>query len=122
MREPHISNHLPPLPLGTPPLWAGVVLAPAAWAAQMGAVYALAGPACERQSRVILHVVTIICFLLAVASGIICWFYRNPASDDHAQDKRIGFLANYGVWASVYFALVIIAQAITTIMLDPCMT
>ncbi len=122
MREPHIQIHFPPLPLGTLPLWVGVILAPGAWAGQMLAVYALAGPACEHQSLSLLRVLDVIFLLIAIASGIICWVYRNPQSDDPAQDKRVGFLASYGVWASVYFAIVIIAQAITTIMLDPCMT
>jgi hypothetical protein len=121
-REPHIHVNFPPFPFGTPPLWAGVVLAPAAWAGQMLAIYALAGPACARQSLSLFRVLDVLFLLIAIASGIICWRYRDPGNDESPQQKRTKFFADYGIFASVYFSIVIIAQAITIIMLDPCMT
>ena len=113
-------SHFPPVPPDTGPLWAGVLGAPAAWAAQMQTIYASAHWACERSHRPVLTVVSAVCMIAAVVCGLVCLRYLNRRERDPEFHGRVRFLASLGVLSGAMYAVVIVAQLIATLMLDPC--
>jgi hypothetical protein len=122
INPPHQPLHFPPLPKATAPLWFGVLGAPAAWAVQLQVIYSLTHTACHHNSRAILQAITVILLLTSLVCGIVCHFYRRGEEQFGEQRDRVHFLASLGSLSGVFYALVILAQGITTIMLDPCAT
>ena len=114
--------HFPPLPRGTTPLWAGVLGAPAAWAVQMEWIYAFATWCCWHHTRSLLYAANIILLLTAMGGGIVCLSYWRGRRDFGEQERRIMFLSGLGIFSSVMYSILIIAQGIAAIMLDPCAT
>ena len=121
MADPGEYEHFPPLPPGTAPMWAGVIAAPAAWFVAMQTIYTLTPNAC--QGRKPLLVVTDVVFLAAtIAMAFVCWRYRSAHAAAEERHDRIRFLGSLGVLTCIMTSLVIIAQGIASIMLDPCAT
>ena len=54
-------------------LWAGILVAPAAFAANLQLGYMLVHPACLRNDLTPLHVVQILCLAAALGGGLIAW-------------------------------------------------
>jgi hypothetical protein len=108
-------------------LWVGVLLAPAAWAAQQQALYTMVPWACQTGHASALHAVSAAAVIVAAIGALVAW--RNWARSGRAQsdDDRGGalsrsrFLAVLGLTASAFFALVIVAQGIAAFVLHPCM-
>lgn len=112
----------------TPPqirrLWAGVLVAPIAWATQLMIGYALASTACAAGGRTVLVVLTALAFAGALGGGAIAWRMRRelPDEPEEASDSaaRGHFMAIAGLILSLIFAAAIAAQAIPLAMLRPC--
>jgi hypothetical protein len=106
-------------------LWAGVLIAPLAWALQMQAGYILVQPACQAGRNTLLHIVTLAALLLAALGGFIAWRkwqQTGRAWPDEAAGAlaRSRFMAVLGLLLSVMFFLVIVAQGIASFVLHPC--
>jgi hypothetical protein len=107
-------------------LWAGVLMAPIAWLIQFEARYALVQWVCARHNRLPLHLLSGFFFLIMMAGGIFCWrFWRRegktaPQEEGSIPHERNVFLSLLGMLSSSLFALVLIAQTIAQIMVDPC--
>jgi hypothetical protein len=106
-------------------LWAGILVAPAAFAANLQLSYLLVHPACLRNDLIPLHVVQILCLALALGGGLIAWraLRRERAGvsgEAGGRGDRSRFLAGLGVWTSALFALVIVAQAVPSFVLHQC--
>ena len=106
-------------------LWAGILVAPAAFAANLELSYLLVHPACLRNDMTPLHVVQIVCLAAAVGGGLIAWRAlrreRAGVSGEAGERRdRSRFLARLGVWTSALFALVIVTQAVPSFVLHQC--
>jgi hypothetical protein len=103
-------------------LWAGILIAPAACAANLELSYLLVHPACLRNDMTPLHVVQIVCLAAALGGGLIAWraLRREQTGEAGERRDRSKFLAGLGVWTSALFALVIVAQAAPSFVLHQC--
>src|SRR4051794_816891 len=109
-----------------PSAWAAALAGPIAWFMDLEIIYALATHACTVGSRLSLHLATIGCLgavVLAGATARVNWGYagrRNPSDTDHGPEVQIAFLSLLGLMTASLFGVVIIAQWIAVITLDPC--
>jgi hypothetical protein len=108
-------------------LWAGLLVAPVAWGAQQGALYTMVPWACQTGHVVVLHAVSAAAVVVAAIGALVAWRSWSRAGREESDDDRGGararsrFLAVLGVVASVFFIVVIIAQATASFVLHPCM-
>jgi hypothetical protein len=54
-------------------LWAGLLLAPAAFLLNLELAYALVPTACSTGTRLLMHIVHLVCLLLAAAGALTAW-------------------------------------------------
>jgi hypothetical protein len=105
-------------------LWAGILVAPAAFAANLQLGYLLVHPGCLENDTPPLHVVQILCLAAALGGGLIAWraLRRERAGIGEAGERRdrSRFMALLGVSMSVLFALAIVAQAVPSFVLYEC--
>jgi hypothetical protein len=108
-------------------LWAGLLLAPVAWAAQQQALYTMVPWACVGGHGFALHAVSAAAVVVATIGALVAWRSWSRAGRAQSDDERGGalarsrFLASLGLASSAFFALVIIAQGIAAFVLHPCM-
>lgn len=106
-------------------LWTGLLLPPVAVMANLEIAYALVPGACSARNELPVHLVHLICLLLAIGGGLISW-RRWSAMGRQWPGEEGGFaatarlLAVSGVLGGGFFALVILAQWLPSIWLDPC--
>ena len=106
-------------------LWLLIVVPPIILAAAMQANYVFVRQACSAQRKVGLYVVIIAGIVLVVATALIAfgiWRVEGTRWPTEAADlpTRIRFIAVLGILSSVMSLLVLIAQGIATVTLDPC--
>src|SRR4051812_18593517 len=107
-------------------LWAGVLLSPIAWAAQLQVVYVLADQACKGNvQELVMRITTAVFFVLAVLGGVIGAIeWRRARSQDSAEDspewKRSRWMAVEAMLSGGLFAVVIVAQWLSVVSLKPC--
>jgi hypothetical protein len=105
-------------------LWAGVLLAPIAWALQLTIAYAMADSVCTAPGTILYYVLTGGALAAATAGGVIAWRVRQQPYDtsEEAADSvgRGRFMALSGMLLSLVFGLAIVAQTIPLLMLPPC--
>lgn len=110
-------------------LWAGVLLAPAAWIAQGALGWYLGYEACTTfgvdRARIGLLVLSLIALAIAVAGGSLAWnnwgavsAVRHPAHV-HGRD-RVEFMSAGGVLVSVVFVIGIGWATLSALLLDAC--
>ena len=111
---------------GQTALWAGLLGAPAAWAAQMQLAYMLVPWCCRNDVHWPIHLTHFAFLALALLGG---WFsYREwqrvgrgwPAGAEGDEPGRTRFLAVGGMTSSALFSLLILAQAIAAFFISPC--
>lgn len=106
-------------------MWIGPLLPAITWAVQMQLNYWLLRGACARASNAGLYVTSVIAVVLVCIAGLGCWLawrrlrqlWPSAYRDD---DVRNRFLAVLGLLMAGMFLLAIIAQAVATIVFDPC--
>jgi hypothetical protein len=107
--------------------WAGLLVAPVAWAAQQMTLYTMVPWACQTGHFFALHAVSAASILLAAIGALVARRNRQRAGREHSDDGRAGalarsrFLAVAGLVTSAFFALVIFAQWLAIIVLHPCL-
>ena len=112
--------------LGTAPapLIVGVLIAPLAWAADLVISYALVQHACSTGHHYLLHVVSVVCFVIALAGAVLSWRQYQHVSQGNDEGgsafDRSHFLALLGIATSVWFVVVIVASAVPRWILSPC--
>lgn len=87
----------------------------------------MVGWICESGSVVLLHLGTLAALAVAVAGIYLAWSSWHIAGSEWPNDEagpmpRGLFMAMSGLILSAFFALVIIAQWIPILLLDPCAT
>jgi hypothetical protein len=110
-------------------LWAGVLLAPAAWIAQ-GALgwwfgYAACTPFGVGSARAGVAVLSIVALAIAVAGGWIAWTNWGRTTDERHPTRvlawdRVEFMSAGGVLVSGVFALGIVWAALSAVLLHEC--
>ena len=106
-------------------LWVGLLLAPIAFLLNLETAYALVPTACSSHRELPVHLVHLGCLLLAAGGLLTAWrswrtlgaTWPGEAGDPLARSR---FLAGTGLLVSAMFVLVILAQWIPSLLLDPC--
>ncbi len=102
-------------------LWAGVLLAPAAWLAELGLSYALV-PARHGDGTLAMRLaVAAAAFAITVAGGLLSLrsWQRLRSPDPPRDGDGPLFLAAFGAVSSAFFALVIVATAFPNFVTRP---
>jgi hypothetical protein len=104
----------------------GVLLGPIAALVNEGMIYVTNMWACGRGSQLALHVVPLVCLIVAVGAGVLAyadWGRVGRGAEDAAAtvDARSRFLALSGMATSAISALVILAQWLAIFVFGACM-
>jgi hypothetical protein len=101
---------------------AAALASPLIWFASQGAGFALAPVTCMAQSNAGLWFVSVIALLLVCGSGYAAWMQwsRTGETDPPASEAMPRWLAISGVVLAGGFFIVIVAQAIPTLILHGC--
>jgi hypothetical protein len=106
-------------------LWVGLLLAPIAFLINLEVAYALVPTACSSRNELPVHLTHVACLLLTLYGLLTAWrswqltgaIWPGEAGDPLARSR---FMAGTGMLVSAMFLLVIMAQWIPTLVLDPC--
>jgi hypothetical protein len=99
-------------------LWAGMLVAPIAWFAQLSTVYALTPRACAVKGRFSLHLASLVC--LAVVGLGLRAAWNNWKAAGNGMSERARFQSLGGLISGGTFLLVIVAEWLAICVLDPC--
>ena len=107
-------------------LWFAMLAGPAAWMLGLNLDYALVRVACARHTTLPLHGVTLATLALAAAGGWVAWReWRRVGGgwpgEAWGPEARSRFMAVMGMLAAAFFGLVIVAQWVSKLFLNPCM-
>ncbi|MBV9772378.1 MAG: hypothetical protein JO040_00415 [Gemmatimonadetes bacterium] len=113
-------------PGGIATLWFALLAGPVAWMLGLNADYALVRVACAKDTLLPLHAVSLATLLLALAGGGVAWREWRRAGREWPGEgpgtiPRSRFMVAMGVLASALFSLVIVAQWVSILFLNPCM-
>jgi hypothetical protein len=106
-------------------LWTGLLLAPAAFLANLEFGYLAVRLGCVGDTVVPLHLIHAVCLLAAAGGGLVAWRIWQatgagwPGAGGEGSD-RTRFMAALGLAVSVLFGVAIVAQWIPTFTLHPC--
>jgi len=105
-------------------LWAGVMMPIVAWILHLCITYPMSSLVCTPTA---VHwtylLVSVATLAMAVVGGYLAYGMRQESFvEDRTDDKRIRahFMANSGLVFSAWFAVVIIAQTIPMLVIEPC--
>ncbi|PYT01622.1 MAG: hypothetical protein DMF63_01890 [Acidobacteria bacterium] len=106
-------------------LWIGILLPPAAWLAQLQALYLSSEYGCTNSNFTRNHVVVVSALFFSIVGLSIAWLEwtrsRNASAiDDGDRHTRSRFMALIGVMTGFLFSLLIVAQWLPTLMGVPC--
>ncbi|HJT71407.1 MAG TPA: hypothetical protein VJ731_14500 [Terriglobales bacterium] len=106
-------------------LWWSIMAGFTAWGLDLGFSYVLQRHSCTAGSNAFLHLVTWLCFAIAlsgVAAGIPHYKKLNGAAHDKGRrpSDRAYFQSLLGMGFSIGFAIVILAGAMPRWILSPC--
>jgi hypothetical protein len=103
--------------------WAGVLLGPLGWALHLQVSYTLATFACDDPWRLSVHAMFVASLAIALAGAYIGWRNWQASQEAGPEGNRLErsrFMAVSGIVLSAFFALVIVAQWIPTLFMEPC--
>ncbi len=106
-------------------MWWCMLAGPFAWACDLGFSYVLAQHACSTGHHYVLHLISVICFFVAL-TGIAAGYAEYSKLPRELSDKgprpldRAYFQLLFGAVFSIAFAVVIIAGAVPRWILSPC--
>jgi hypothetical protein len=106
-------------------LWAGLLVGPLAWGADLMVRYALVHWSCGTQQTVVLKIISAVTLLVVIGAGFVAAraYSQIPAgapTDGGRPIDRSRFMALGGMLTAALFALVVIAGAIPPWVLDAC--
>lgn len=104
--------------------WFGVLGPPVIWAVRFGLIYTLVPYACWWDSVFVLHLTTILALIGTAAAGWFAWREWSAAGPSSGEDPEPGtrsrFMGLLGMFNSAFFSLVIAAEGLANVMIDPC--
>jgi hypothetical protein len=106
-------------------LWVGLLLAPVAFLINLEVAYALVPTACSSRNELPVHMVHLACLVLTLYGLLTAWrcWQATGATwpgEEGDPSARSRFMAGTGLLVSAMFVLVVLAQWIPSLMLDPC--
>lgn len=106
-------------------LLAGVLVPPAAWMLDLLVLYSLERYVCRTGASWLFHATSVALLLPVIATGWAAWrawreLGESTETADGGTPGRSRFLALWGMAFSLAFALLIVAEWIPTLVLDPC--
>jgi hypothetical protein len=106
--------------------WAGIILAPLVWFAQMEVKYALTPWVCTTNNHIVMHAISALAMLISAGAALLAWSaWKKLGNGIPGQTKdqiaRYRFMTISGIALSCMFFLVILAQEIPNIMVGPCL-
>lgn len=106
-------------------IWCAMFAGPFAWACDLGFSYVLEQHACSTGHHYVLHLITVVCALIALAgfAAGFAAYKRVPAeAEDHGMRPmdRTHFQTLFGMIFSLAFMVVIVAEAVPRWILHPC--
>ncbi len=106
-------------------LWIGLLLPPAAWIAQLQALYLSSEFGCATSNFTKNHIVVVVALVVALIGWAFAWHEWTKTRDDAAvdtgeRDTRSRFMALVGVMSGALFSLLIVAQWLPTLTGVPC--
>jgi hypothetical protein len=106
-------------------LWTGVLAGPIVWLFSFEANYALAPWACTFQAKIGLYLVSLAALVLCALSGTLAWrewtaLGKQWPGGVGGSEARSRIMAIGGVLMSAMFFLVVLAQAIPSVVLQAC--
>ena len=113
------SSEAPPL------VWWTMFAGPLAWACDLGFSYVLAQHACSTGHHYVLHVITVVCALVALSGCAAGWRAYNALPEEATEEgmrpmDRAHFQVLFGIVFSLAFTVVIVAEAVPRWILNPC--
>jgi len=115
------AEHAIDRPLRDFGLWLGILGPPSAWLVQFQTIYMQVYPACGVHRNLNIGFVCAGFFVVIAALGIYparSWADHRFALDPVSRTRR--FMSIVGVTSTALFLLVVIAQWIAAILVDPC--
>jgi hypothetical protein len=112
-------------PRGVLGLWYGLLGGPVAWLLGLQADYSLVRLACAKGTMLPLHLVSLATLLIALGAAAVAWRDWQRAGPEWPGEgggvlDRSRFMAAIGLGAGALFSLVILAQWLAKLFLDPC--
>ncbi|HEV2854988.1 MAG TPA: hypothetical protein VHC97_19505 [Thermoanaerobaculia bacterium] len=106
-------------------LWLSVLAGPFAWAMHEQVSYMLTPTACDSGRHVLLHLVSLLALLIALAGAALGWsrfkaFPEGSTEKGDPEGSRIRFMALSAATSCVFFALVILATEVPNLVLRVC--
>ncbi|MDP9369755.1 MAG: hypothetical protein M3Q03_16045, partial [Chloroflexota bacterium] len=106
-------------------LWFGVLGAPVAWSLHLLVSYTLVSPVCFDGGIIALHLISLALAAVALAAGLVTlreWRRTRGRGqvDIHGTGSRRGFMALFGVLASVVFFVGLLMAWVPIFVVDPC--
>jgi len=106
-------------------IWWTMFAGPFAWACDLGFSYVLEQHTCSTGHHYVLHVITVVCALIALtgfAAGMAAYKRVPEDANDHGVRPmdRTHFQILFGMVFSLAFTVVIIAEAVPRWVLHPC--
>jgi len=102
----------------------GVMIGPLAFGADLLLSYMLVEHSCSTGHFYVLHVISIVCFLIVLGGAWMSWQQYQNAREGNDEGgsplDRSHFLGLMGTVSSLFFAVVIIANAVPRFILSPC--
>jgi hypothetical protein len=119
------AEHIADTPRLEAAVWWGVAAGPLAWGCDLGSSYAAAPHACSTGHFYVLHVISLVFFLIALSGFALAFgtYRRLPEQAEkqgHLPRDRAFFLSLVGIGMSLGFAVIIIAGAVPRWILSPC--
>lgn len=113
-------------PRGAARLWFGMMGAPLAWALGFSIDYGLVRLACARQNMIPLHLVTLVELAVVILAGVVAhreWRLAGGGEPTEAGGPipRARFMGMFGMLASAFFVLLVLAQWTPKVFFNPCM-
>jgi hypothetical protein len=105
--------------------WLSVVGPPIAAFAQQQLAYSLVSPSCLRRAPILLHAPTLVMLVLIAVAAWYSWrqwkhYDGQRASDDRGQAASLRFFALLGLTMCGISTILVVAQWLPTLFLDPC--
>jgi hypothetical protein len=107
--------------------WLVVLGPPVIWALRFGLSYALMPLACSADAVLLLHAMNAVAMLLLAGLGWLAYRFWRGSGETGADDaadriRRTRFMGLFGMMSAALFLLVIGAESLANVMIEPCMT
>ena len=102
----------------------GLLIGPLAFGADLLLSYMLVEHSCSTGHHYVLHVISVVCLVIVLAAAWMSWNQYQAAKEGNDSGgsplDRAHFLGLLGTASSLFFAVVIIANAVPRWILSPC--